>query len=186
MIDYYSIFTIFHLLGVVVGMGGAIVSDFIFFSSIRDQKISSTEMRFLKLGSRIVWLGLVLIVVSGIFLFETDPARYLNSSKFIAKMVIVFVVIINGIIFHFIHIPRLCRHVGAHFPSSDEFSRKAPLLLVSGVVSVISWLSTLFLGSLRSLPFSALEILGVYFILLLLAAAAVISLKKILIPNFQK
>lgn len=167
-------------------MGAALMSDFIFFSSIRDEKISNTEMRFLRLGGKVVWIGLALIVISGFILFATDPVRYINSSKFIAKMAVVVVIIVNGAIFHLMHIPHLHRHAGAHFPSSDEFVRKVPFLLTNGAVSIISWSSALILGVLRSLPYSVLEILGVYVVILLLGVTVAISLRKKFIPHLSK
>ena len=178
MIDYHNILTIFHLFGVVVGMGGAVMSDFMFFSSIHDEKISHTEIRFLKLGSLAVWLGLTLIVISGLLLFGENPGRYLNSPKFLAKMTIVVVLVVNGIIFHLIHIPRLLRHAGAHFPSSDEFMRKVPLLLISGAVSMISWFSALILGVLRNPPYTYFEIMTAYLFILAFGIIIVFLFKK--------
>ena len=85
-LDQKTIFTIIHILGVAIGAGGAYVSDMIFMSSIRDQKISKTEMRFLTLGSIFVWAGLVTLIASGIGILLTDTEGYLSSSKFLANM----------------------------------------------------------------------------------------------------
>ncbi|RJP45761.1 hypothetical protein C4587_00395 [Candidatus Parcubacteria bacterium] len=161
-VDSQSLFTLLHLFGVVIGAGGAFASDLIFLSSINDERISPTEMRFLRLGSKMVWGGLFLIAISGIFLFAPDSARYLASSKFLAKMTIVAVIILNGLFFHLSHIPRLHRHVGSHFPSSDEFVRKSSLLTASGVISLVSWSSAVVLGALRDVPFSYGTIMAVY------------------------
>lgn len=185
MIDYHNVLTIFHLFGVVIGMGGALMSDFMFFSSIHDEKISHTEIRFLKLGSLAVWLGLTLIIISGLLLFGENPDRYLNSPKFLAKMTIVLVLIVNGIIFHFIHIPRLFRHAGAHFPSSDEFMRKASLLLISGAVSMISWFSALILGVLKNPPYTYFQIMAIYLFVLAFGIITVLLFKKKFIPHFK-
>jgi len=183
--DYHTSLTALHLLGVVIGMGGAFSSDLAFFSSIRDEKISKTEMRFLKLGGKMVWIGLFVIVISGALLFTENPEHYLNSSKFLAKITIVAIIIANGVIFHAVHIPRLHRHAGQHFPSSDEFMRKAPFLITSGVISIVSWLSAFFLGILGRSPHDYLEILSVYLAVLLPAAAIAVLLKKKLIPHLR-
>ena len=161
-IDLKSSYIILHLFGVTVGAGGAFMSDLIFLSSIKDQNISPTEQRFMDIGSKMVWVGLVILVLSGILLMSLDVAGYLASSKFQAKMTIVGIIILNGIVFHFLHIPRIKRHVGEDLSSSDEFHRKAFLLFVSGVVSVISWIFALVLGSLQSIPISYLPTMMVY------------------------
>ena len=185
MIGYHNILVIFHLLGVVIGMGGAIISDFMFFSSIRDEKISHTEMRFLQLGSKMVWFGLFIIIVSGFLIFYENSEKYLNSSKFLAKMTVVAVIIVNGAVFHAVHIPRLRRHVGAHFPSSDEFIRKAPLLIASGAISMVSWLSALILGVLKSLPYAYFEVMILYFAFVALGIITALLLKKKIIRRLE-
>jgi len=50
------------------------------------------------------------------------------------------------------HLPRMHRHAGHHYPSSDEFTRKSKFLIASGVVSVTSWTFSIILGSLRIIP----------------------------------
>lgn len=180
--DRETLFTMFHLLGVVLGAGGAFASDAMFLSSIKDRKFSKTEIRFLKLGSAMVWTGLVILIASGTLLFLGDPAGYLASSKFLAKMTIVAVIVANGLIFHLTHIPRIVRHVGEDLSSSDEFARKGGLLFLSGVISMVSWVSALSLGALRSVPYSYAEIVGAY--ISVMAAGIIIGLfmKRKLIP----
>ena len=135
-------------------------------------------MRFLHLGGAMVWSGLIVIVLSGIIIFSTDPAYYLESPKFLAKMTIVGIIVANGIVFHLVHIPRLRRHIGAHFPSSDEFIRKSTLLIASGAVSVTSWISALILGSLRYVPYTYPDILLVYFGVLGAAVIGAVIFRK--------
>lgn len=184
--DQHTILSIFHILGVAFGAGGAFLSDSMFFSAVKDEKISHTELRFLRLGGTMVWIGLGVLLVSGLLLVSENPERYLASSKFLAKMTIVAVVILNGAIFHFYHIPRLSRHAGHHFPSSDEFVRRAPFLLASGVVSVVSWLSALVLGASRGLPYEYSTIMTGYFVILGFTLLASWIFRKLLIAHPKK
>ncbi len=177
-IDYKTAITIVHLFGVVLGAGGAIASDFIFFSSIKDKKITSTELRFLRVGSHMVWIGVALLVISGILIFFTDPVNYLQSSKFLSKMAIVAVVILNGIFFHLSHLPHIHRYIGQHLPTSKEFMKKSSALLVSGAVSMVSWSVAVVLGSLPSLPFSFAEIFLSYLVVVAVAASVAILSKN--------
>jgi len=177
-LDYRTAITIFHLLGVVFGAGGALASDFIFFSSIKDKKISHTEMRFLKLGSKMIWVGLAILVISGALLFATDPDRYLHSGKFLAKMTIVAIIIANGIVFHLVHIPRLHRHAGKYLPSEAEFVRRSPSLIASGAISIISWISALVLGAIRSVPYDYWVIMAFYLGILAFGVLTGFILKK--------
>ena len=181
--DIYTLLIITHLFGVALGVGGAFVSDLMFFKSVRDQKISGTEIEFLKLGSIAVWAGLALLVVSGTGLFLLDTEQYIASSKFLAKMTIVAVIIINGIVFHTIHIPRIMRHMDHHFPSSDEFMRKRSFLIMSGAVSATSWPCALILGALRDVSYSYTTIMIIYITLLLTATVSALILKDYIVPT---
>lgn len=159
--DFYLLL---HIFGAIIGAGGAYVSDIIFLSSVKDKVISKTELRFMKIGSIFVWTGLVILIITGLLIFSTNTSLYLDSSKFLIKVFIVFVILLNGLVFHLVHLPRIDRHVDHHYPSSDEFSRKKKLLVASGVVSVTSWTLTVILGSLPSIPFSFLEALSYYIV----------------------
>ena len=172
IIDSHTLALIFHLIGIAIGAGGAYMSDFMFFSAMKDLKISHTEMRFLHLGGKVVWLGIVILVISGLTLFMMNPEQYLNSAKFLSKMTVVGIIIANGMFFHLMHIPRIRRHVGEHLPSSDEFTRKITPLFISGAVSVISWTAAIVLGAWRGIPYTYVEIIAMY-VLSVLAAAII-------------
>lgn len=151
-IDAKTIYTLFHIFGAIVGAGGAYMSDAMFFASIKDEVISKVELKFMKIGSTFVWIGLAILFVSGLLLFSTNPSVYIASSKFQIKMFVVLVIFLNGLVFHMTHLPRMHRHADHHYPSSDEFSRKSKFLIASGVVSVTSWTFSIILGTLRTIP----------------------------------
>lgn len=177
-IDTKTVLTIVHVFGAIIGAGGAYMSDLMFFSSIKDEKIEPLEFKFMRLGSRMVWLGLIILIVSGIGLFLTDVDKYMHSTKFLAKMTIVGIIFVNGVFFHLTHLPRMRRHQNTHLPSSDEFSRKAHLLVASGAISFISWTTSVIFGSLKSIPYSYSEIMLGYLIIVAVAVALSIPLFK--------
>ena len=180
------IFLIVHLFGVALGAGGAFASDMMFLYSVKDERISEAEIAFLKLGSKMVWLGLGLLVISGIGLFALKPDFYLTSPKFLLKMTIVGIIILNGAFFHLLHIPRLMRHSGEHFPSSDEFTRKRPYLVASGAISFVSWSSAIVLGALKKVPFSYIELFAVYMILLSGAVFVSLLMQDKILPHHRQ
>jgi len=171
-------FEIAHLVGIAIGAGGAFVADLMFLKSVKDEKISKTEFGFLQLGSRLVWLGLLILILSGIGLFLLKPEELMHSSKFLAKMTIVGIILTNGFFFYRIHLPRFQRHTGEHFPSSDEFVRSIPFILTSGAISLVSWLAAIALGALRSLPYSYWQIIAVYAALVIGAALLLLLFKR--------
>lgn len=172
-----------HLLGVAVGAGSAFMSDAMFVSSVKDERFSPTELRFLRLGSRIVWLGIFMLVASGALLLAGDYARYLASERFLAKMSVVAVIIVNGIVFHQRHIPLIMRHADHHFPSSDEFVRNRPFILASGAISMLSWISTIVLGALPGISSPYHVIMAVYAGIVLAGVCAAVGLKDVILPH---
>jgi hypothetical protein len=162
-----------HVFGVVVGGGAALVGDGVFLASARDGRLSKTELKFIRLTSAMVWTGLLLITITGLGIFALDVEKYSASAKFLAKMTIVGVLIANGILFHLSHIPRMLRHTGEFFTSSDEFMRKRSIMLASGAVSGSSWISAFILGSLHKVPYSYGVIMASY--LVIVAVALVVS-----------
>jgi hypothetical protein len=177
-LDFKTIFILVHVFGAVLGAGGAFASDAMFFSTIKDGRINNQELRFLKLGGKLVWAGLIVLVVSGFFILFSDLEKYLSSTKFLAKATIVGVIIINGVIFHRIHIPHIQGHLGIKFSESRTFMKKASFLLASGAISVVSWVSTLILGTLKYVPYSYISIMTVYVFLVICTVAGALFMKR--------
>lgn len=160
--DIQSVYVIFHLLGFALGAGGAFVTDAIFFTSIRDRVITGTEIRFIELGGSIVWVGILISFISGLLMFLGDPTGYLASPKFQIKMTVFLIIVLNGFIIHRVHAPMFGRAVGKQLHTHPEFKKRIPVLLLSGVVSTVSWLAALTLGSLRSIEYTYAEGLLLY------------------------
>lgn len=175
--------TLGHILGVFIGAGAAFTGDFLFLKSVRDQKITVPEMSSIRKASKIVWLGIAIIVIFGVGLFSLNPGHYLDSPKFLVKMTIVAILIINGVAFHFLHIPRLIRHIDLDLRTSAEFMKKRKYLLISGAISSTSWISALVLGSLESLPYSYHQIFGVYILMVLFAISSALFLANKIFPK---
>jgi len=180
-----TVFLIAHLIGLAFGVGGALISDLLFMKSMRDGRIDTTEMNFLVLGSNCVTFGLLLMIASGIGLFSLNPEAYLVSQKFLAKMTVVGVLTVNGILFHLLHIPTLVIWSKGML-SPEEFGRRRFGFLASGVVSIVSWCTALTLGAFKILPLSYGMILGVYASALVIGIFIGVLLIDRLIPYAKK
>ncbi len=178
-IDIKTLLIIGHLLGVALGAGGAYMSDFIFLSSIKDRYFTKREIEFMTLGSRVVWAGVALLVLSGAGLFSLSPDYYLASSRFLAKMTIVLIIILNGVVFHYLHFPHIRRHSEQYLHREHLFHRKSIPLFVSGAISGVSWTSALILGALRTVPASYLTIMGVYLVVVTMAIAGSLTMRTL-------
>lgn len=156
--------TIVHVLSVVVGMGSALLSDILFNFYSKDKHLSKTERMTLDILSKVVWISLVVIILSGVVIFFSDTSKYLASTKFLAKMTILGVLLINGYI--------LNSYAWKHLLRPDFFTSKLEasarkISFVGGAISVISWLSVCTLGVLDSLALKYSTIMTIYLAVIL-------------------
>ena len=177
-LDLKTIYIIVHIFGAIIGAGGAFVSDGVFFTTIKDGRIDTKEFEFIELGSKFVRAGLLILFISGMLLVTTDPIKYINSTKLLAKITIVAVITVNGLIFHLVHIPKLRKLLGVELAQSDEFKRSSSGLVASGAISLFSWILTVVLGSLSSLPFSYVELMLGYTVIMVFAVLGALITKK--------
>ena len=178
-----TLLTILHLFGLALGMGAALVSDAIFFHSTKDKKIIKTELGILDLGSKLVWLGLFILLISGLGLLITNLDVLLYSSKFWAKMTIVLTLSLNGLFFHHLHLPWIKATKGKKLNSFTSFKQKRSWLLVGGAISSVSWFSALVLGSLRNIGLSYGVIIGFYALLLIAATTFALVFRNFILPS---
>jgi len=174
-----SVVLLLHLFGLALGAGAAFFSDFLFFNILKDKKINQTEYRILKLVSGVVWLGLSLLLISGLLLFAGHYEELIHLDKFLAKMTIVSILILNGILFHFIHIPALGKYINKDLSKSKEFMQKyANSFFISGAISGVSWVAAIVLGGLELATLSYWFIMGAYLIASLIASILALNMKR--------
>lgn len=166
---------ILHGLAMAIGLGGATLTDVLFFKFLKDLRISVEEADILKSASQVIWLALAVLLLTGLALWLPN-AEYLGGSpKFLVKMIAIGVIIGNGLLLNLWIQPRLIgisfgeRHEGA--PNGLSKARRFAFAL--GAISITSWYSAFILGSLRAIPFGFWQLLGLY--IALLAAAVFIS-----------
>lgn len=126
-----------------------------------------------------VWAGLFILIISGIGIFYSDPQTYLNSSKFLIKMLVVLVITLNGINLHFYVKPRLKLIDWEKINKSQKNRRLRKIAFASGAISITSWLLATTLGSLKSIPLNLLEAVLAYIGVLTVAVAGSLFVERI-------
>lgn len=167
--EYKEFSVIAHVFLVIVGMGTAFVSDVLFNLYIKDKKINPTENITLEALSRVIWISLGLIVLSGLAIFLSDPLKYVSSTKFLMKMFIVFVIILNGYLFWKITHKSLKKINFTDTNSHHKYVRVRRLSFAFGAISVVSWLSAFILGSIQLIPVSFGVAMGIYAAIIIFA-----------------
>jgi len=147
---------ILHAIAAAIALGGTLLSDVFFFNFARNYTISNAEDRVLRILSSTLWFALVGIIISGIGLYLSAPDVYNDSAKFIAKMILVVVVILNGIVLNVLVAPRLKMIAfDKELDQKNDVAWLRQLAFASGFVSLSTWLIIFILGSVARIPVSA-------------------------------
>lgn len=164
---YKQLFTIIHVFSVIVGMGGALISDILFNLYIQDKKINPTENKTLATLSKIIWISLGVIVLTGFFIFLSAPVQYAHSTKFLLKTIVVAVLIINGFLFWKITHKALHKINFTDMNIRHTYVRIRKLSFAFGAISIVSWITAFILGSIKAIPVSLTYALGIYVLILI-------------------
>jgi uncharacterized membrane protein len=164
LMEYKTVVAVLHALSAALGVGTVLVTDVFFMKFLKDFRITQSESEILDTLSQIVWFALGMLILTGIALFIPPSAELLIKTKFLAKVIIVGVVLINGILLNLLIAPQLVKISFGEIPldTSDQLHNLRRLAFAFGAVSIISWLSTFILGSVRTVPLSTGAILGIY------------------------
>lgn len=179
-VENKTYFTIVHVLSVVVGMGSAIISDILFNFYSKDKKLDTTEKRSLELLSNTVWISLIGIILSGIAIFLSNPDGYLASAKFLTKMSIMGVLLINGLFLSFV--------ISPHFNDKGllKFKNKRcirQLAFVGGAISISSWFIICILGVLKNIQLSVPRAMLLYSCFIVVAIGIALFVEKKVFSN---
>jgi hypothetical protein len=186
-----------HFVGLVLGLGAATLLDLIIIRFVLMRQIADEHINVIEFSSKVVAVGLGLLWLSGVgFLVHYglfDPAKLWNP-KVWAKITIVAVLSINGVLVHHFVLPAIRNQVGRGLFDGRSRANRS-FLLFSGTVSAISWYVPLLLGAVPQLNFAvpAWVILTGYAVLIVasgtvaqMAIALVsreVSLRSISIPG---
>ena len=166
-----------HFCGLVLGVGAATLLDLIIARFVLMRGISYEHVYVVDFSSKVVTIGLGLLWISGIgFLIHYgvfDPAK-LQNPKIWAKIAIVAVLSINGLLVHYFVLPRIRNQVGKRL--LDGLSPfDCSLVLLAGTVSAISWYVPLILGAIPQFNYVVpAEVILASYATLVLAVNAVI------------
>ncbi len=167
------VFVILHALSAAIGLGAVVTTDSLFFKFLKDFKISQKERETLDTISKVIWGAIIALFLTGTVLYFSAPLVYLAKSKFVAKLVIFIVIVVNGVALNLFVSPYLVKI--SFNENADKLKKSLKLRLfrriafASGALSIVSWLAVFLLGSVRSIPLSTGSALGIYFAIALSA-----------------
>jgi hypothetical protein len=173
----YRIILIVHLMGLAFGMGGATAFDAIFLVGSRRGKVTHELVEVVHTAANLVAGAMVLLVISGIAFFEVGAQP---TPKFWAKMVIVGIACLNGVIAHRLVFPLIEAAASSRTGYLHLRPWHARVAATSAAISGVSWSAALILGAWHGLQLGLVPILLAYTGIL---AVAVLTSSIIIAPR---
>lgn len=175
--DWNTFLIITHVIGVSLAVGGATISDFLFFRVLETNKLSEEGFEFLHTISNVIWVGFLILIFSGFGFFilyriSFPEAGAIYDPKLWAKLTIAGVILFNGLLMHWKVFPVLKSSIGDNVCSGD-FIKKKTIMFTTGAISIVSWYTALILGAWHGLTLPYLNILGIYIVIV--AGAIIVS-----------
>ncbi len=169
------IVVVLHAISAAFGLGAVVTTDALFFKFLKDYRISRKESDTLDTISKVIWGATTLLFVTGAVLYMSAPLEYLAKSKFVAKLVVFAVIVINGVVLNILISPYLVKLSFNNDSMTLHRSRRMRILrrlaFASGGLSMVSWFTVFILGSIRSIPVTTWQALTIYVGLVLCAVA---------------
>ena len=160
--DWYTFLIIIHLIGTVLGVGGATFAEIFYLKAKKDGVIEPLEIDYLRTIYFILRIGLFILVITGfgflLFYRLNGYGEGLLNPKLWAKLAIVAILILNTFLIQI---------------------RKIPMWLGASV-SLTSWYGAMILGSWRTLDASFASIIIVYIIAVFIMAGILKLIKRYL------
>lgn len=148
MEENYGAFITLHLLGMSLGIGGAVISNVLFLKFLKDCRISKFEADVIKTLSQIMWFALAVLVLSGIGLYVPEAGDIGNSSVFLVKFTAVFFIIVAGAMLNLIISPRMIKKSleGESSGAKVGYGLYGKISFALGGALMSSWIFILVLG----------------------------------------
>lgn len=139
-----ELFNFLHLVGLAWGVGGATIAAIISRKAEKDQEVGRVIMKLMPSVSKIIWLGLVLLLVSG-FGISAYIERPINTWLLAVKHTVVIAIVIIGaaIWLRFRKMQRLIPKPG-EVPSAEFSGSKRQVKALSAANLVLWYLVVIF------------------------------------------
>ena len=153
VLELHTLLLILHLTALAVGLGAALLADWIAVTRLLFGRLSPRAAAQLQDLSTAVSVGLAMLWCSGLLLVWNNAIRApatLGNEKLWAKLLIVAALTLNAIVLHKLVLPLVQARVGQALFERHQHGTRALCALIAAV-SFTSWVSALYLGAAREL-----------------------------------
>lgn len=163
--DLYTALVITHIVGTVLGVGGATFVEVHLVRALRDGVVSPEEGALMQTTYSVLRVGFFLLIMSGfgflILARLSENVAWFYSVKFWIKLSIVGIIAANAALIQLRWIP----------------------ILWGSAIALVSWYAALVLGVLRGGEYSPYWILGIYVVAIITVYAILREVHRRFIPK---
>ena len=136
-----------HVLGALLAVGGVLTTDFLLFIVDVKPKFAVYMSKVAPVISTQIWIGLVVLGISGVFIFQGRP--WLTDNTFFQlKKVLIVLIIINGVFLNVYITPKFQSLASEWADKTERVEKFRKIAMVSGFISFVSWVGVVILGVL--------------------------------------
>ncbi|MBI2120468.1 MAG: hypothetical protein HYT94_02475 [Parcubacteria group bacterium] len=161
---WYTFLTLSHIIGTILGAGGATFAEILSLQALKDGVIDPAETALLRLTYRVLRIGLIILVLSGfgylLWYRMTGDVAMLYEPRILAKLTILFFTLLAVIAWQAKMVPSWLGSAG----------------------SIVSWYALILLGTWRELGASYVSIMVIYLVALTIASFAMLFVHKKILP----
>lgn len=162
--DIHTILVLMHVVGTVLGVGGATVAEINILQALRDGKVDTSEKQLMHANYTMIRVGTALIVLSALLLIwwhlSEGNTWVLTSGKVWVKEIMTIAIVINAV----------------------ALSRRWVPLWLGSAISFTSWWGAAVLGVWRHVPYSFWIIFTGYIVSIGVVALVLHFIRKHFIP----
>lgn len=148
----YTFIKFLHLLGIIAGFGGVVFTAVVAARSLKDEQLFKISPKIISIFSFIIWGGLILLVVTGVFLEEFWELRGIELEKgsiaLMIKKALALLIAFHGFYVN-LYLARKMKSLAAeeHPFQSPGFRKFKILGMISTSISLILWSAVIILGA---------------------------------------
>lgn len=157
--DIYGILVLGHILGTILGAGGATLAEIQIIRALKDGAVDVSERSLLHSDYAVIRIGMALIIFSGIVLvwwnFSEGNNWVMTSSKLLFKYSLMLFIIVNAVL----------------------ISKRLIPLWLGSAISFTSWWMATILGFWKKIDYTFFQ-LFFYYIIIVFVVAGISTLIK--------
>ncbi len=138
-----EVFKVLHFLGIAFGLGGATLAAIISRKAEKDKDIGKAFMKIIPSISKLIWLGLILLIISGIGLIKYVKWP-LDTQLLILKHALVLWIVIFGIIIGF-KAKKMKKM--AELKKQEEIAKAKKQMRIFSIINLILWYAVTILSA---------------------------------------